>query len=248
MKVVNVLSGKGGVGKSMATVSIAESLNAMYDVMCFDNDSQTPTLSKYKSLKATAIQIYETDEDGEIDLESLDTEKLTILTEVIEKGNNDIVLCDNGSSSFSAIQTVLSVEYIEILQENIDAFQMIFIIPVTADRTTFASAKEVLYRYGNLARYIIVENEHFGEVDFLNSKEGQAFTDANVKVAKFKIRKLKNYSLSTFEKLRDKHMAKQEALKSVDFDLREKSIIKKLIKTIDEPFLQAFNYITSDSE
>lgn len=248
MKLVCILNGKGGVGKSQISVSTAEALSKDYKLTCFDNDSQTPTLAKYKALQATPIQIFEQDEDGQIDPESLDITKLSVLTQAIEREESEIILCDNGSSSFSAIQAVLNVEYLELLQEHFSDFQMVFIIPVTADKTTFDSAKEVLYRYGNLARYIIVENEHFGPVDFLSSEQGQAFLDADVRVAKFKMKKLKDYTLATFEKLRNNYLTKQEALKSPNFDLREKSIIMKLGKTIEEPFLQAFYYIVSDSE
>jgi MinD superfamily P-loop ATPase len=46
---ISILSGKGGVGKSQISVSIAQSLNQEYTLKCFDNDSQVPTLSKYKS-------------------------------------------------------------------------------------------------------------------------------------------------------------------------------------------------------
>lgn len=95
---ITILSGKGGVGKSQISVSIAQSLKQEYSIKCFDNDSQVPTLSKYKLLNVKHIMIYDIDEDGEIKPETLDITKLDEISSEIEM-ENEIVLVDNGAAS-----------------------------------------------------------------------------------------------------------------------------------------------------
>lgn len=83
---ITVLSGKGGVGKSQISVSVAQAIMNKYSLICFDNDSQVPTLSKYKSLNAKNIMIYDLDDDGEILPETLDITKLDEIAYEIENG------------------------------------------------------------------------------------------------------------------------------------------------------------------
>lgn len=63
--------------------------------------------------------------------------------------------------------SAFSVEAIEMLYQEISNFNFIVVIPVTADITAHKSAFEILTRYSILAaKYIIVENYHFGTFDF----------------------------------------------------------------------------------
>ena len=116
---ITILSGKGGVGKSQISVSIAQSLKQEYSIKCFDNDSQVPTLSKYKSLNAKHIMIYDTDQDGEIKPETLDITKLDEISSEIEYGRNEIVLVDNGAASLNPFLSALVLRLLKCFMKKL---------------------------------------------------------------------------------------------------------------------------------
>ena len=245
---ISILSGKGGVGKSQIAVSIAQSLKQEYSIKCFDNDSQVPTLSKYKSLNAKHIMIYDIDQDGEILPETLDITKLDEIAFEIENGNNEIVLVDNGAASFNPFMSAFSVEAIEMLYQEISNFNFIVVIPVTADITTHKSALEILTRYSILAKYIIVENYHFGIFDFLNTPIGKLFESNRSVIINVKLQRYTDSFLKMHEKMRDLNLTKEEALDSKDFQLIEKSRIRKMKKDFDDVFLTIIDNLICDSE
>jgi microcompartment protein CcmK/EutM len=245
---ISILSGKGGVGKSQISVSIAQSLKQEYSIKCFDNDSQVPTLSKYKSLNAKHLMIYDIDQDGEILPETLDITKLDEIALEIENGNNEIVLVDNGSSSFNPFLSAFSVEAIEMLYQEISNFNFIVVIPVTADITTHKSAFEILTRYSILARYIIVENFHFGTFNFFNTPIGKLFESNRSVIINVKLQRYTDSFLKMHEKMRDLNLTKEEALDSKTFQLIEKSRIRKMKKDFDDVFLTIIDNLICDSE
>ncbi len=245
---ISILSGKGGVGKSQISVSIAQSLKQEYSIKCFDNDSQVPTLSKYKSLNAKHIMIYDIDQDGEILPETLDITKLDEIAFEIENGNNEIVLVDNGAASFNPFLSAFSVEAIEMLYQEISNFNFIVVIPVTADITTHKSALEILTRYSILAKYIIVENYHFGIFDFLNTPIGKLFESNRSVIINVKLQRYTDSFLKMHEKMRDLNLTKEEALDSKTFQLIEKSRIRKMKKDFDDVFLTIIDNLICDSE
>ena len=245
---ISILSGKGGVGKSQISVSIAQSLKQEYSIKCFDNDSQVPTLSKYKSLNAKHIMIYDIDQDGEILPETLDITKLDEIAFEIENGNNEIVLVDNGAASFNPFLSAFSVEAIEMLYQEISNFNFIVVIPVTADITTHKSAFEILTRYSILAKYIIVENYHFGIFDFFNTPIGKLFESNRSVIINVKLQRYTDSFLKMHEKMRDLNLTKEEALDSKTFQLIEKSRIRKMKKDFDDVFLTIIDNLICDSE
>jgi microcompartment protein CcmK/EutM len=245
---ISILSGKGGVGKSQISVSIAQSLKQEYTLKCFDNDSQVPTLSKYKSLNAKHIMIYDIDQDGEILPETLDITKLDEIAFEIENGNNEIVLVDNGSSSFNPFLSAFSLEAIEMLYQEISNFNFIVVIPVTADITTHKSAFEILTRYSILAKYIIIENYHFGKFDFFNTEIGKLFEANRSVIINVKLQRYTDSFLKMHEKMRDLNLTKEEALDSKIFQLIEKSRIRKMKKDFDDVFLSIIDNLICDSE
>ena len=246
---ITVLSGKGGVGKSQISVSVAQAIMNKYSLICFDNDSQVPTLSKYKSLNAKNIMIYDLDDDGEILPETLDITKLDEIAYEIENGENEVVLVDNGSSSFNPFLSAFSVEAIEMLYQEILNFNYIVVIPVTADITTHKNAFEILSRYSNLAKYIIVENYHFGKFDFYNTEIGKLFEANRSVIINVKLERYTDSFLKMHEKMRDLHITKEEAINSREFQLIEKSRIRKMKKDFDDVFLTIIdNLITYDHE
>lgn len=64
---------------------------------------QPPNLGDITKIKELAkhLMIYNVDQDGEILPQTLDITKLDEIAFEIENGNNEIVLVDNGSSSFN---------------------------------------------------------------------------------------------------------------------------------------------------
>lgn len=245
---ITILSGKGGVGKSQISVSIAQSLKQEYSIKCFDNDSQVPTLSKYKSLNAKHLMIYDIDEDGEIKPETLDITRLDEISAEIEYGRNEIVLVDNGSSSFNPFLSAFSVEAIEMLYEEIANFNFIVVIPVTADETTHKSALEILTRYSTLAKYIIIENYHFGRFDFYNTPIGKIFQANRSVIINVKLERHTDSFLKMHERMRDLNLTKEEALNLKDFQLIEKSRIRIMKRDFDDVFLTIVNSLVNNIE
>ena len=245
---ISILSGKGGVGKSQISVSIAQSLNQEYSIKCFDNDSQVPTLSKYKSLNAKHIMIYDIDEDGEIKPETLDITRLDEISSEIEYGRNEIVLVDNGAASLNPFLSAFSVEAIEMLYQEITDVNFIVVIPVTADETTHKSALEILNRYSVLAKYIIIENYHFGRFDFYNTPIGKIFQSNRSVIINVKLERHTDSFLKMHEKMRDLNLTKEEALNSKDFQLIEKSRIRIMKRDFDDVFLTIVNSLINNTK
>ena len=229
-----ILNAKGGVGKSTISVNVAAAL--LGRSVNFDNDSQTPTLSRYKNLKAEKIQIYDV-EDGEIIPESLDITRLEPISQVLEQGSSEYIVVDNGSSSFHPFQGYFTKHAVEMFHEMLPEFDFICVIPVSSDEETQKSAIDILKRYGNSSKYIIINNEHFGKVDFTQTSYFEEFQKQNAAVAVLNMPRLQASFLKTHEDTRNKYLTYHEALKSKEFSLIEKSRVAKLKNDFEGVFL-----------
>ena len=92
MKIHMMMQGKGGVGKSMAAVILAQYLSSKgQEILCVDTDPVNETFHSFTALGAAHLQIVE---DNEINPRHFDK-----LVEMIAEGGRTSVI-DNGSSAY----------------------------------------------------------------------------------------------------------------------------------------------------
>lgn len=91
-KIHMVLQGKGGVGKSMITATLAQYKAAKgQKPLCVDTDPVNATFEEYKALNVRRLHIMDGDE--------INTRHFDALVELIAPAENDVII-DNGASSF----------------------------------------------------------------------------------------------------------------------------------------------------
>jgi len=226
MKVITfVLQNKGGIGKSHIAWLLANYLleNSDIDIKVYDNDSETPRLVKYHSLNAEHIQLYKLDADGYVKPESLNLQKLNVVAQELETGDKNI-LVDCGSPSFQPTLSFFQDDIIELYKELDITFRII--IPVGKEQVTQTAPREVLAAFGDLAEYIIIENEFFGEFDF----DVDLFEKAGVKFAKMKLEAMQNLQLQAIDTAKENNLLLNKAIKSPMFTIPEKGRLMQVKK------------------
>lgn len=231
---ISIMHSKGGCGKSEIAALTADALQNKYgteNLKIYDNDSETPKLSGYLSAKAEHIQLYKLDSRGHVKAESLDINKMFPVANELEHSNKSIVLVDNGSPSFQPFISFFQADAVDMYREI--GVDFLIVTVVTADKITHKAPIELLSSYGSSVKYIVIENEHFGEVTFDDS----FFESAEVDYSIFKMEKLTSAQNTTVMKVRDKNLLLSEAIISKEFSLVEKSRLKTVKKAFDIPFL-----------
>lgn len=245
--ILSILSGKGGVGKSYLSINIFDAFktNLNSATVAFDNDSGSPVLSHYKAINARHIQLFDLDSEGEPIPETEDYGRLNCVAEEIEnsKETNQIVLVDNGSSSFYGFLGWFDGATADAFNRSLEGFHLICIIPVTSSANTLKSAVDVLKTYGKSASYIIVENEIHGSIDFDTTPAYNLFKEIDVNFQFLKLKKPTKSVLSLVEKVRDLYLLPSEAIEDKRFSLIEKSRIQSYFMNFQDGFLNAFERI-----
>lgn len=215
---ISIMSSKGGVGKTLIAASAANCITSFnVNIKFYDNDSETPRLSQYKSLESEHIQLYRLDSDGHVRAESLNINAMDIITDELENGVNDIILVDNGSPSFQPFLSYFQYNTIELFNSiNVD---FIVVIPISKDKVTHNAPIELLNSYGNIVKYILIENEHFGEFDYDTS----AFDKMNVRYSVIKMERYTNAQMEDINKAQELNLLLSEAVRSKEFNLVSKS-------------------------
>ncbi len=91
-KIHMTLQGKGGVGKSFISTTVAQyKLHKKHTPLCIDTDPVNATFSGFKALNAKHLEIMEDDE--------INSRHFDKLIEIIASSNDDVII-DNGASSF----------------------------------------------------------------------------------------------------------------------------------------------------
>jgi len=224
MKVITfVLQNKGGIGKSHIAWLLANYLSENSDIKVYDNDSETPRLVGYESLKAEHIQLYKLDADGYVQPESLNLQKLNVVAQELENGEKNI-LVDCGSPSFQPTLSFFQDDILELYQELGITFRII--IPVGKEQVTQTAPREVLAAFEDLAEYIIIENEFFGEFDF----DVDLFEKAGVKFAKMKLEAMQNLQLQAIDTAKENNLLLNEAIRDPMFTIPEKGRLMQVRK------------------
>lgn len=234
--VITIMASKGGLGKSYIATLVASSLIHLGSKTKFyDNDSETPVLSGYKSLKTEHIQLFRVDNEGHICSESLNIDAQHTIANELECGDNKIVVVDNGSPSFQPFLSYFQVNVVEAFK-NIGV-DFVVVIPVSKDSVTHNAPHELLASYGNSVKYIIVENEHFGEFEYDTS----AFDIKQVKYAVIKMQRYTQSQMADINRAQELNLLLSEAITSREFNLVSKSRLSMAQKLFEDLFIQILN-------
>lgn len=212
MKRVNlILMGKGGVGKSLISLMIAQYLKSHgHLIYCADTDPVNATFSMFKALEVEHINIC--DQSMQVDARRFDVLIDRLLT---HEGESVI---DNGASSFLPLVHYLNEsETIRLLEEA--GCKVVIHAPLVggaASRETIAGLKAILD--STPADVVVWENEYFGSmlVDGVRVADTPAFKKYNSRI--LGTINLVNRTESTFGKdmqtMLQKRLTFEEALAS----------------------------------
>ncbi len=234
--VISVLSSKGGVGKTFISAITASSLNTLgYKIKFYDNDSESPLFSTYQSLRAEHIQLFKVDDEGHIYAESLNIDAQHTIANELEHGDNNIIVVDNGSPSFQPFLSYFQVNVLDAFN-SIDV-EFIVVIPISKDKITHNAPLEVLASYGKKVKYILVENEHFGEFDYDTS----IFDIKQVQYAVIKMQRYTPSQLADINKAQELNLLLSEAIISREFNIVSKSRLTIAQELFQNLFLKILN-------
>ena len=242
--VVTSAHAKGGIGKTEISCLAIDALIKQYGqsaVKVYDNDSETPKLSKFKSINPQHIQLYKLDGNGHVKAESLHIDNMAPVADELENGNAQAVFIDNGSPSFQPFLSYFQANTVDMFKAL--GVEFVVLTIVTADKVTHNAPIELLNSYGTSVKYILIENEHFGEINY----DASTFDDAGVDYAIFKMERLTNAQYDTLILAREKGMLISEAVMSKDFGLVHKSRLNTIKAAFEGPFLdilEGFGYVS----
>ena len=233
---ITIMASKGGLGKSFIATLVASSLIHLGSKTKFyDNDSETPVLSGYKSLEAEHIQLFKVDDEGHIAAESLNIDAHHAIGNELEYGDNNIIVVDNGSPSFQPFLSYFQVNVVEAFKSI--GVEFIVVIPIAKDKVTHSAPIEVLNSYGNRVKYILIENEHFGEFEYDTS----AFDIKQVKYAVIKMQRYTQSQMADINRAQELNLLLSEAITSREFNLVSKSRLSMAQKLFEDLFIQILN-------
>jgi len=155
-----VLQGKGGVGKSLIAVLLAQYFQSNGSkVICADTDPVNRTFTKYASLDVAAVEIAE---GGNVVQRKFDP-----LMEMIVSTPADFII-DNGAATFLPLPRYLVENDIYKIMSGHGKKVYIHSVLVggQAQSDTYDGLAELLGKVDKFARVVIWENEFWGKVEF----------------------------------------------------------------------------------
>ena len=165
------LQGKGGVGKSLASVLLAQYLQQRGEnIKCIDTDPINQTFFGYKALNVEFLKLIN-DNTKSINSRIFDGLMERLFNE------NDTFVVDNGASSFIPLTNYL-VEN-NAIQMLHDAGRDVFIHTIVTGGQAFADTLKgfaELVKQPAIKKIVVWINEYFGEVE----AQGKTFTDMRV--------------------------------------------------------------------
>lgn len=225
-----ILQGKGGVGKSLVAVLVAQYLASKGGpVVCADTDPVNRTFSKYASLEVFPIEI---SEGGNVLQKKFDP-----LMETIVSTDADFVI-DNGAATFLPLTKYL-VEN-DIYQIMAEQGKKIYVHSVLvggqAKSDTYDGLVELLAKVNKYAKVVVWENEFFGKIEFdgLPVTASKPYKEAEKagKIAglvKIIDRSQSDTFISDMKQMTGKNMTLADVLASEDFNFLAKNRLKKVV-------------------
>ncbi|QBC44428.1 nucleotide-binding protein [Iodobacter fluviatilis] len=169
MSIHFVLQGKGGVGKSLIAVLLAQYLQEKNDhLFCADTDPVNDTFSRYKSLPVQRLNVL--NQSMEIDSRVFDCLIESLMNQTCP------AVIDNGASTFIPLSAYLAENgVIDMLNEMGKTVYIHTVLTGGQAMDDTMNGLVALLR-NQPAQIVVWENEYFGDV----SKNGKRFIDTNI--------------------------------------------------------------------
>jgi len=228
-----VMQGKGGVGKSLAAVLVAQYLQSLGGkVICADTDPVNATFAQYKSLDVAHVEIAK---DGNVIQSKFDP-----LIEMIVQTDADFVI-DNGSATFLPLTKYLAEN--DIYQIMSEHGKKVFVHSVLtggqAKTDTYNGFAELLGKVNQYAKVVVWENEFWGPVEY----EGHPITSTKLfkesdragKIAgivKIVDRSQSDAFVEDMKKMTSNHMTLADVNASEEFNFLAKNRLKKIVDSV----------------
>jgi nitrogenase subunit NifH len=228
-----ILQGKGGVGKSLVSVLLAQYLKSIGEnIKCIDTDPVNQTLNSYKALNVDFLKLID-DDTKSINSRNFDTLMEMIFTE------NGTFIIDNGAASFIPLTNYL-VENNAVEMLN-NAGADVYIHTVITGGQAFGDTLKgfaELVKQSAITKVVVWINEFFGSVE----AQGKTFSDMKIytenKNKVVGIVRIAKRNQDTFakdiEQMISRKLIFSEALESPDFKLMAKQRLKTVQKDIYE--------------
>lgn len=173
MKQINfVMQGKGGVGKSYISASLAQFLIQKHgheQVRCFDTDPVNQTFSRYTSLNVDLVPIM-------TEHKSIDTSKFDALIEMLIE-DDGIAVIDNGAATFvPLIQYMTEINLMQIFEEN--GIDVVLHVPICGGQALkdTLSGLDTLINMSETTDIVVWLNNFQGDIE----QAGKPFSDFKV--------------------------------------------------------------------
>lgn len=228
-----ILQGKGGVGKSLTAVLLAQYLqNKDGQVVCADTDPVNATFTQYKTLDVAHVEIAE---GGNVIQRKFDP-----LMELIIANQADFVV-DNGAATFMPLTRYLAEN--DIFQIMAESGKKVYVHTVLtggqAKSDTYNGFAELLRRVNDYAKVVVWENEFWGKPEF----EGHSIADTKLfreaeKAGKIAgtVRIIDRSQSDTFtsdmKQMTENHLTLKDVMASAEFSFLAKNRLQKVVMAV----------------
>jgi hypothetical protein len=229
-KVHFFMNSKGGVGKSLTSCLVAQHLIAAdADVICFDADAMTATLSSFKALNVRRVNM--------LDGNKIDARRFDEVLEPCLSCQADIIV-DTGASSYAEWANYLIEN--DVHQTLIDAGRDVVVHAIiVGGASMMETLKDLADLAGQLPEEVVLVvwlNEHFGKI----AQVGKTFYDMEIyrhhrdrihAVITLPERTASTFGADMAEMMRQ-HLTFDEAIASPAFQTMAKSRLNRIRKDV----------------
>lgn len=178
-KINLILQGKGGVGKSLIGVCLAQYLtNKKHIPLCIDTDPVNKTFYGYKALRVTPLEILEGDE---INSRNFDT-----LVELVASAKDDVII-DNGAISFVPLSNYLITNDVPALLMSMghELFVHTVITGGQAMSDTLSGFSQLALQFPTDTKFVVWLNPYWGPIkhDGKSFEKMKAYTENQARVS-----------------------------------------------------------------
>jgi len=193
-KIHMILQGKGGVGKSFISSTLAQHKVAKGgNPLCIDTDPVNATFYGFKKLNVKQINVMNNDE--------IDPRKFDDLIELIAKTTSDVII-DNGASTFVPMSHYLISNQIPTLLLDME-HELVIHTVITGSQAlldTLNGFVHLIKQFPKEALFVVWLNPYWGEITMNGKKfeEMKAYMDNKARVSA--IIRIPQYKAETFGK------------------------------------------------
>ena len=165
------LQGKGGVGKTLVSILLAQYLLSKdVNPLCVDTD---PVNKSFTGFKKLAVKPWDIIENKQVKIRNFDS----LINMILASEASDCVI-DNGASSFIPLTAYLQEgNLLQFLNENnITIFIHVVITGGQSLDDTIRSLDFIIQEFGSSVNIIVWLNEYFGKIE----NNGKNFEESNI--------------------------------------------------------------------